>query len=222
MKVIAYETCKIVMLFQLEEVVPLGGVSDPDVIAKIAARYRFTKEPDLKLEELAKSGYKFELGNFMFHDANVRIVDFSLFHDGIVLNATRSDGAEAFLDDIISYMKSEFSFRDFITQPRKYFQSQMVVEFDKSPARLIRPLEGITAALSKLLADTYSVKVPTDFFRLDFDFDRTKNLVPNSIQKVIIERRIGIPFEKERYFCAAPLRTADHEAFLREIEGLIA
>lgn len=221
MKVIAYELCKIVMLFQLEEVAPLGGVSDPDVITKVKERYQFNKSPDLKIEEVSKNGYKFEMGIFSFQNVRTRIIDFALYRDGIVVNAAKSDAAEAFLDDIVSYMKSEFSFRDFISQPRKYFQSQIIVEFDRSPAKLLGPLDKITSAISQRIKATYSVEPAMNFSRADFDFDRTKNPAFNSIQKIIIERRVGIPFDKERYFCAAPLRTADHESLLREIEELV-
>jgi hypothetical protein len=222
MEVIAYESCKVVMLFPLEEVVPLGGVSDPDVVAKVQERYRFTKVPDLKTEEIAKNGYKFELGSFQFRGTNVRIADLALYRDGIVVNAVKTDATEAFLDDIISFMQKEFLFRDFITKPRKYFQSHIVVEFDRSPAKLIRSFEKIIKSISERLRETYSIEIAMDLMRLDLDFDRTKSDAPNLIQKVVVERRVGVPFDKHRYFCAAPLRTADHEALLKEIEGLLS
>jgi hypothetical protein len=221
MEVIAYENCKVVMLFPLEEVVPLGGVSDPDVVAKVQERYRFTKGPDLKTDEVAKNGYKFEIGNFQFENATVRIGDFALYRDGIVVNATTTDAAEAFLDDVVSYMRKEFLFREFITEPRKYFQSQVVVEFDRSPAKLIHSFEQIIKSISDRLRETYSLEIPMGFTRLDIDFDRTQSRASTLIQRVIIERRVGVPFDKERYFCAAPLRTADHEALLSEIERLL-
>jgi hypothetical protein len=219
MKVIAYDPAKVVMLFSLEEIVPLGGVGDPEVLEKVQGRYHFAKGPDLRTEDVAKNGYKFETG--YLDDGNVRINDFSLFRDGIVINAPTTEAAEKFLDNVIPYLRAEFHFRDFITQPRKYFQSQIVVEFERSLAKLIRSFEGISSLISKRLMETYSLKIQMDFMRLDFDTDRTKNHALNLIQKIIIERRVGVPFDNERYFCAAPLRTSEHEALLREIEGLI-
>jgi hypothetical protein len=219
MKVIAYDPAKIVMLFSLEEIVPLGGVGDPEVLAKVQGRYHFAKGPDLKTEDAAKNGYKFEAG--YLDDGNVRIGDFSLFRDGIVINAPTTEAAETFLDDVIPYMRKEFHFRDFITQPRKYFQSQIVVEFERPLAKLVQSFEKISSLLSKRLMETYSLEIPMDFMRLDFDTDRTRNHASNLIQKVIFERRVGVPFDKERYYCAAPLRTSEHEALLRDIESLI-
>lgn len=221
MEIVAYELAKVVMLFPLEEVVPLGGVNDPDVLAKVQERYHFTKSPDLKTDDVAKNGYKFEVGHFQLKNADIRVADFALYRDGIVINATTTDAAEAFLDDIIPYMQKHFLFRDFITKPRRYFQSKIIVEFARSPAKLIQHFEKITTSISKRLEETYSLEFPMDFMRVDFDFDRTKNNAPTLIQKIIIERRVSIPFDKERYFCAAPMRTPDHAALLREIEGLL-
>ena len=39
MRVIAFETCRVTALFPFEEVIPLGGVSDLDIVEKTKARY---------------------------------------------------------------------------------------------------------------------------------------------------------------------------------------
>ena len=98
------------------------------------------------------------------------------------------------------YMQKEVLFRNFITQPRKYFQSQIVVEFERSPAKLVQPIEKLTNLISKQLLETYWLEIPVDFMRLDFDYDRTKNYAPHLVQKIVIERRAGVPFDKEQYY----------------------
>jgi hypothetical protein len=221
MKIIAYETCRVTMLFPLEEIVPLGGANDPEIIAKIQARYHFARGPDLKSEEIAKNGYKFESGHFTHGVAIARIVDFALYRDGVVINGIETSGVEAFLDDIIGFMKRDFSFRDFITTPRRYFQSQVIVEFARSPARLIHSFDKISKAISSPLNAIYDLDLPVDFARLDFEVDKLTTHAPAAIQRFIIERRAGISFDKERYFCAAPMRTLDHVAVLKQIEELI-
>ena len=69
--------------------------------------------------------------------------------------------------------------------------------------------------------ERYSLAFPMNFVRLDFDYDRTVTNAPALIQKLIIERRVSVPFNKERFYCAAPLRTTDHAALLTEIESLL-
>lgn len=221
MKIIAYENCRVTMLFPLEEIVPLGGANDSDIIAKVQARYHFGRGPELKSEEIAKNGYKFEGGHFNHAEMTVRIVDLALYRDGVVVNGIETEVVEAFLDDVVEFMRREFGFRDFITKPRKYFQSQIIVEFAQSPAKLIRSFDKITAAISDPLKRIYDLEVPVGFARLDFETDKTTTQASAAIQRFIIERRAGISFDRERYFSAAPMRTRDHLAVLEQIEGLI-
>jgi hypothetical protein len=223
MRIIAFETCRVTALFPFEEVTPLGGVSDLDIVEKIKARYAFAKAPDLATAEVSKNGYKFETGKFSFESTPARIADFAVYRDGIVINASKTNVAEAFLDDVISFMQKEFSFREFMTPPRRYFQSQIVVEFDRTPEKLINSLNAIASAVSEPLVAIYGVKIPMKFARLDFDADK-ENLsfpAPATVHKFIIERRLNIPFAKERFFCSAPMRTDTHVAVLEKIETLM-
>jgi hypothetical protein len=223
MRIIAYETSRLTVLFPYEEVVPLAGVNDREIVEKITARYKFLKSPSLVGEETTKSGYRFEAGQITVHGTVERIADFAIFRDGIVINSAKTDNSEALLDDVIGYMKHEFSYRDFITPPRRYFQSQIVVEFDRSPEKLIVPLNKIAAAISEPLKEIYGSDIPMKFGRLDFAADKLGLSVPapTTLHNFIIERRFGIPFEKERFFCSAPCRSATHVSVLEKIEALL-
>lgn len=223
MRIIAYETSRLTMLFPYEEVVPLGGVNDREIVEQVTSRYKFLKSPSLLTEETTKNGFKFEAGQITVNGAVERITDFSIFRDGIVINSTRTDNSEALLDDVMNYMKDEFSYRDFITPPKRYFQSQIVVEFDKSPEKLIAPLAQISSVISEPLNEIYGQDIPMKFGRLDFAADKLKLSLraPAIIHNFIIERRLNVPFENERYFCSAPLRTTTHISVLEKIEALL-
>lgn len=223
MKIVAYETARVTCLFPLEEVLPLIGTVDRVIVDGIKNKYKFLKVPDLATEDAAKNGYKFENGQFKFQGEICRITDFAIYRDGLVINAAKTDVAEAFLDEVIELAQKEFSFRDFVTRPRRYFQSQLVIELSKSPERLVRSLDQITRAISKPLAGIYDVDVPMRLARIDFDFDKTTKTVPApaTVQRFILERRVGVSYDKERYFSAAPMRTAEHLQVLEEIEALI-
>jgi hypothetical protein len=61
------------------------------------------------------------------------------------------------------------------------------------------------------------------FSRLDFEIDRTSfNSGQVAVPKVILECRAGVPFERERYFANAAMRTAHHIEVLTDIEKLDA
>jgi hypothetical protein len=220
-RIINYDSGRVTCLFPLEEVTPITGINDREIIAAITSRYHFLKSPDLAKDDIAKDGYKFGSGQHPFGAILFRINDFSIYRDGLVINATATDGAEAFLDDVIQFMQERFDFRDFETEPRRYFQSQLVVEFDRSPARLLTALDDLSYTISGPLEDIYRMDIPMQFARLDFDFDKmSKHPAPAVVQRFIIERRAGVPFESERYFCAAPMRTGDHIQVLERIENL--
>ncbi|HEY5063656.1 MAG TPA: hypothetical protein VIJ04_02335 [Xanthobacteraceae bacterium] len=223
MRIVSYDGSRVTCLFPLEEVIPLSGVNDREIIDAVAAKYTFLKSPDPAKDNISKEGYKFFSGQFSYGTTIFRVNDFSIYQDGLVVKAATTNGSEAFLDDVIAYMQSRFGFRDFETAPRRYFQSQLVVEFERSPERLVKHLDKMTEAISIPLEKIFGMKIPMKFARLDLDFDKTSkpNPSPSVVQRFIIERRAGIPFERERYFCAAPMRTADHEHLLAEIESFI-
>jgi hypothetical protein len=223
MKIIAYVTSRLTALFPYEEVLPLVGVNDRDIIDNITTRYKFLKSPNLVGDETSKNGFRFEQGQITLNDANERIADFSIYRDGIVINASKTDISEALLDDITGYMKESFSFRDPVTKPRRYFQSQIVVEFERSPERLIVPFNEIAANISQPLEEIYGVKITKNFARLDLGVDKARLSLPTpaTVHAFIVERRTGVPFENERYFCSAPMRTATHVSTLERIEKKI-
>jgi hypothetical protein len=223
MRVVNYDASRVTSLFPFEEVMPLSGANDREIIDAITERYKFLKAPDLAKDDVAKDGYKFASGQFTFESSAFRLNDFSIFRDGLVINAATTSGSEAFLHDVIVFMRERFSFRDFATKPRLFFQSQIVVEFDRPPEKLLRSLDQIVEIISKPLRETYDTENPMQFSRLDFDFDRSPGTPPIArlVQRFGIERRVEIPFEKQRFFCVASMRTSSHIAALEAIESLI-
>jgi len=184
-------------------------------------RYAFLNTPDLSTarEELAKTGYKFQTGQFEHNGKKDNILDFAVYTDGLVANAATTETAEAFLDNVIRMMRVEFGFRDFSTKPQRYFLSNLIVEFDRPFAKVLSQFNKISKAISQRIEQTYQISVPMSLARLDFEIDKT--LIKPTIARFNIDRRLGIPFDKERYFSGAPLRTSDHISVLEEIEKSI-
>jgi hypothetical protein len=223
MKIIAFDSARFTVLFSLEEVSPLDGAGSIDNIDQVALRYKFSKRPDLTLprEELQKVGLKFEHGVYLLNNRAADITAFTIFTDGVVIDASTTDDAEYFWDDICQWLLAERKFRDFVTPPRRRFVSQVIVEFDNPLSELIRQFGVIAQSLGDKLAEIYNKRVPMGLARIDLEFD---NLAENSalvVPRFIIERRKNIAFSRERYFCVAPLRTNDHLHILEEIEKTI-
>lgn len=219
MKIVAFDAGRVTLLAPLEEFIPLGGVDGRDIVQKLAERYRFLRPPNLTAtrEELDKNGLTFENGLFMFNGMQLPIVAFSAFNDGLVVLSQDTERSEAFLDDVIVWLRSEFNFRAFASEAKRYFSSQLVVEFECPLGGLIAAYDTISTAIASALEPIYKAKPKMRFARLDFEAEKTPE-TPIAIPRFMIERRAGASFESERYFCGAPMRTTDHVAVLQAIE----
>jgi hypothetical protein len=224
MRVIAVDAARVTILFPIEEVVPLDGITSADIIDDVVSRYAFAKRPDLTLpkDELQKVGLKFENGRCQFGNRTVSILSCTVFTDGVVIDASNTDDAEEFWEDVSKWMIAEKRFRDFTIKPARRFISQVVVEFDKPLSKLFKSFEVITELVSNKINEVYETNRRLDLGRLDLEFGRISEFTTQTLPKFIIERRANIQFSRERYYCSAPIRTKDHLRVLEEIEEVIA
>jgi hypothetical protein len=119
MKIIAFDSARLTVLFSLEEISP-----------------------------------------FYIRDGRIaNISSFTMFTDGVVIDASITDDAEHFWADLSQWLLMERRFRYFVTPPRLRFVSQVIVEFDKSLSDLIRKFELIAQALADKLGERYTVRV---------------------------------------------------------------
>jgi hypothetical protein len=141
--------------------------------------------------------------------------------DGDIAIATRTEQANLFLDDLMRVLDENLGYRLRSGKVTKSFLSNVVVEFDKS-------LEEYFEAISKMVAvinDARPGRSPFNIKRLGFgEMDisplQTDPLVTVERADFVIERRVGHPFEENRYFCTAPMTTEDHVRVLERIEAI--
>jgi hypothetical protein len=221
MKIIAYDACRMSVLFPVEEVAPVGGAPLDAIVASVAARYQFAKLPDLNASktELDKSGIKFERG--VLEGTAINISDFTVFSDGIVVTAQTTEDAEVFWLDVWAWLRQGHGFRDFSTPPELRFVSQIIVEFERPLSAFISHFTNISSKVSNILGSIYDCPVPVGFARIDLAFDKVGSKSSLNVPPFIIERRVSIPFDRERYMCGAPMRTRDHISVLEDIERLL-
>jgi hypothetical protein len=222
-RIISYEDARVTALFPLEEVVPLER-DGRDNLSQIKTRYEFSRVTDLATtpgEEIEKNGVRLEGGKFSFEGQTAAITSLAIYRDGIVVSANRSEYAEAMIHDLLEFCHAKLGFRRPVTTPRFLFLSQIIVEFEISLANLISKFSAISDLITSELVPIYQNTEPVNFCRVDFELE--KKAIPSGIAapRFVIERRVNIPVERERYFCGAPLRTASHLRVLEEIEKLL-
>ena len=169
-----------------------------------------------------KKGLRFGLGRFEIDGAQVGISDFLIYTDGIVAIAQKTEWAEKFLEDIVGWVKSEFGFRDVVTGIRKLYVSTLIVDFDRPLSRLLSGYERISEIISSRAITILPEKRPLQFSRLDFEVDKKTVEGQIALPKFVLERRAGVSFSQNRYYCLAPMQTTTHIEVLTEIEKLAA
>jgi hypothetical protein len=224
MRIISFESARVTRLFPLEEFTPAAGANSPSIISLIAQRYGFAIVPTITTrEDLNKNGLVFGMGHFQYDGQPLIVTDFAIYTDGLAAVAQRSEWAEAFLDDVTSWVRTEFGFREISSPTRKLYSNSVVVDFENSPSRLVRQFKQIADFISDRTVTLTSDRKQMNFARLDFEIDKmTLGGGQVATSKFTLERRAGVGFEQERYFSSAPMTTADHIETLEQIERVAA
>lgn len=223
MRIISFESARVTRLFPLEEFAPAAGANSPSILSLIAQRYGFSMVPTITTrEDLNKNGLVFGMGHFQYNGQPFVVTDFAVYTDGLAAVTQRSEWAEAFLDDVISWVKIEFGFREISSGIQQLYSSSVIVDFENSPSRLVRQFRQIADFISDRTITIARDRKQMNFSRLDFEIDKRTLTGQAALSKFILERRAGVGFEQERYFSSAPMTTADHIQTLEEIERVAA
>jgi hypothetical protein len=223
MRVISFDNARATWLFPLEEFAPASGATPQSILAEISERYNFTRRPDITTrEDMNQKGLLFGIGRFSTKDQSGIINDFAIYTDGIAAVSERTDFAEAFLTDVFEWVVGKFNFRRIDTK-RRLYSSTIVVEFDRSPARLISGYEQLLELINSRIDTIMKRPASVQFTRLGFEMD-PKELAGGqvAVPKFLLERRGLIEYAKERYFSSATMQTAAHLEVLNEIEKMAA
>jgi hypothetical protein len=187
------------------------------MLAAIKDRYRFQEYPKTpeQANEYDAKGIVFMNGSFAVENHHYTIVKATMFGDGIVVDSNVStDFSEAFLADVLEFLSGQFelTYRPEMIHSKIYL-SELVLQTDKDLHRLFAPLAAIKEKLDLLTG--------RDFQPAGFGFSVDPKASASQPAPFRFEREILKPFEQQRFYSAAPLRTSQHEDLLREMEALL-
>lgn len=221
MRIISFDNARATWLFPLEEFAPASGATPQSILSEIGDRYNFTRRPDITTrEDMSQKGLLFGIGRFLFNDHPVTINDFAIYTDGIAAVSERTDFADAFLRDVFQWVVTRFNFRPVDTR-RKLYSSTVVIEFERSPARLVAGYEKLVELINSKTDTLMKKSASVQFTRLGFEMDPNELSEGQvAVPKFILERRGGVEYSKERYFSSATMQTAAHLDVLAEIEKM--
>jgi hypothetical protein len=214
MELVAIEGAKVIRLTQVYR--PSGQSYLPEAAAKLIERYSFAKYPKLA-EDLIKDAVVFGMGKFR----DIGINELSLYPDGMIVNSRcNSSILIEFTNDLLAWSSEELGVVELDITPKKiFFENSIVVRAKWDLLKVLTPLQVTAAALRKRLE-------PLDYEGISEPFGIVLESDPMKVpryrpSRFTLERRIGIPFEDNIFFSAAPLPTDDHLDLLDELESLL-
>lgn len=192
-----------------------------DAVSLLREQYKFVKSPQSLEEYDVTKGIIFSHGKFSSAGRDIVIDSFQVYSNGLLVD-TREDTDESdnFIDDALAWGVQRLGMTIPEQQIERVYASSLVVSLN-TPLAVYAPIaQQISSKLSSYLSGYGLTPDPFETASLSLNFDRSKSELPKSmLANFTIERREGVAFDSNLYFCTAPLKTKDHIALLQEIDG---
>jgi len=218
MQLISVHIARSVWLFPTEGLNP-RGLETRSLLGAIKDRYAFQKVPDSP-EDISQpsGGLEFLGGSFLYDQQQIQIVSLKIFNDGLIAETRyTTEASDAVLDDALNYAVHSFgwTFNQNMVK-RKAYYSELVVEGSLNINLISDKLQRISSLLPARSATNRFTAIS-----LRFGVDPTVDGGTN-VPQFVIEKRAGVSFTDDRYFCQAPMTTSEHLEILAEVEKIIS
>jgi hypothetical protein len=221
MKVILPLQGTVALHVSADEVAPERGLALRDLMDYVKKTYQFGIAPQFPVNfpPALMQNVLFQSGMLITENSRSPIIQLAMVPNGDMVTAQTTDVADKILDDLIQRLDADLGYRySSATKKERFYQSDIVVQFDSSVDDRIEGIKKIEEILSR------EIKLP-GFFpslkRLGFgQGDVTQGVSFELVGKsdFLIERRSGADYSQNRYACSAPLTTAEHVRVLEVLE----
>jgi hypothetical protein len=199
-----------------DEIRPGAGVPLRNWMAALQEKFNFVQLPTAL--PAAGQGFDFRVGSLQVGETSINIALLSLYSDGITIQVTSNTrDAETVLQETLELFFS-LGMREPRTSPLHYYVSTIIADFDKSLNSLL------PKPILKEIADAMPVEGNAEFQAVYINFDQTKlsgQIAPLNPSHFRIERRAGVPYNYNRYFCQANTTTEKHIELLEQLERVV-
>lgn len=218
MKLIGHENGRVTLLADALELAPETGIFDIELIATIQKRYNFSDPiPPAKGDDSLQ--VRFEKGQVP--DGRFVAV-FEIHQQGLVVQASQTDTADAFLEDLFGEGKKLFGIRRPSHLSKRVYFSSLVVEMQSDAAFLLTKAKAIYGLYGTKLKSLYDIDASPSLDRLTIkpDPERLPPRLAGFLSDFTLQRRVFAPFEANRFYSTAPLPTSQHLEFLQRLDEL--
>jgi hypothetical protein len=213
----------VALQYSQDDTMPERTVLIRDLLSFVGNAYKFSTRPQPPPTPVVDPIFSFQSGELILGDRKLAITSITLAVGGTIVAARDTDEADIILDDLVTKLDTELGYRIRDNVKRRDYQSNIVVQFDPS---LEYQISALLRAEHILNQEIPRPNAPFKTKRLAFGFSdplRPMIMRPFSLDDIfnsdfVIERRVGEPYEDNRYLCAAPLRTSEHARVLELVE----
>jgi hypothetical protein len=195
-----------------------------ELATAVKEEYSFIKAPSDTNQPI-----EFQAGKLKYNGRIISIEQFVVTYVGNkatslgVTTRTSSDDGEAFLDRLIDWAAERYQIDPKEVLPRAFF-SQVEFVLPRSLSERFLEFKEISDAITAFVQN-YGLKehvaaYELTGFSINLDAVTHGDLRPMP-QPFAVERRDAVPFDQNKYFSQAPLRTKDHRSVLERLERLL-
>jgi hypothetical protein len=205
-----------------EEYIPERVPPMQDIVQLVRDTYQFIQFPVFLPGMQVPSVVNFAGGRFQDQNGAFAINQLLLTPKGDSVAATNTDQSDMVLDHLVNLFQTTFGYRlaEVVEHAPKIHWSHVVVEFDSGIEQFIGKIAAVEAVVTLHTGKAQPFRTKT------ISFGTSTSPLPPTADTIdilenndfVIERRIDRPFEENRFFSMAPLRTTDHIQALVDIE----
>jgi len=193
-----------------DEIRPVRGIDGPKLAAGVQSMFNFPSPPsDIK-------GGGIEFLNGQLADGDILITKLALFTDGINIQVpTNTNDAETILQKTLTFL-FDFGIRRPSSEALHFYQSIIIVDFECSlesilPSSLLRKISEVMP----IAGEANLFNIATNFDAAKITSGRWRGINPTVFR---IDRRATAPYDLNRYFCLANMKSSDHIEILKDFE----
>lgn len=224
MRVITSLQGSVAVIASPDEATAKAAVLTRDLVAFIGRRYRFSLIPEVPpgLIPPQLNAFTFQVGELVLNERKIPINQLTWTSGAAIITAKDTNNADLIANDMIAEIDEEFGTQISTSVRRRIYLSILIVDFSPGLEQQISALLRAQSVINKhIAADKEFV-----FWRLGFGVGAQQQGQTTGVFSVddlakldfTIERRGGEPPALNRYHCAAPLSTSEHERVLGLVE----
>lgn len=221
MRLVGYLQGISAMREKVEEYLPERGVVQTDLIELVRTRYQFEIFPQIGQALIIPGTLLFQRGKFTTDGSSFVINQLTMKDDNDIVAATTTEQTDAVLEDLVQALDDNLGYRLKTTNKIISRVSNLVVEFDGVFDDYIVKMAAMANAINELRAGMPKFNIK----RIAFGHGGVEPIADSlsAVERAdfLIETRSGTPYQANRYFSSAPLRTTEHLALLERIEEIM-